>query len=95
METTKMFKAKIQVKKNDKVKLEYNFSDKTKEKLYVTAINYFYGYIEAIGDFSKIRLYAPDVMSLDGFQAWSKDHSFTVRLLNEKGDIIAKEDDII
>lgn len=90
-----MFKAKIQVKQNDKVKIEYNFSDLTKEKLYMTAINFFHGYIDAIGDFTKISLIAPSVMTLDGFQAWTKDQSFTVRLLNEAGDIIAKVDDII
>lgn len=92
---TKMFKARIEVKQNDKVKFEYNFSDFTKERLYASATNYFCGYIQAVADITSVELIRPSVMSIDGFQAWSKERSFTVKLLNEKGDIIAKVDDII
>lgn len=88
-------KAKIQVKQNGKVKWEYLFSDNTKEGLFKTVINYFHGYIEAVGDFSKTTLYTPSVMSLDGYHAWSKCNGLTIQLLNENDQIITTVNDII
>lgn len=90
-----MFKAKIQVKQNDKVKWEYLFNDTTKEGLFKTTINYFHGYIEAMGDFTKIKLYTPAVMSLDGYHAWSNGSGYTIQLLNEQDQIITTINDII
>lgn len=90
-----MYRAKIQVKQNDKVKWEYLFSDTNKEKLFQTTINYFHGYIVAVGDFSETKLYTPCVMSLDGYHAWSKCHGLTIQLLNENDQIITTVNDII
>lgn len=90
-----MFKAKIQVKQNDKVKWEYLFSDTTKDGLFKTVTNYFHGYINAMGDFSKMTLNIPSVMSLDGYHAWSNGSGYTIQLLNDQDQIITTVNDII
>ena len=90
-----MFRAKIQVKQNDKLKWEYCFSDTTKESLYKAVVTYFIGYIHAMGDFTKMTINAPSVMSLDGYHAWSNGSGYTIQLLNDQDKIITTVNDII
>ena len=90
-----MFKAKIQIKKNEIIKDEYFFSDDDKGKLLLCATSWFLGYVRGIADCHVLpNLMQPHVPSLDGYQAWSE-NGYTIRLLNSEGNIIANENDII
>lgn len=90
-----MFRAKIQVKQNDKTKCEDIFSDTTKEELFVKVINYFHGYISAMSDFTKMTIEYPTQISLDGYRAWSNGSGYTIQIVNENGQIITTANDII
>lgn len=89
------YRVNLTVKKDNQIVDEYSFTDESKEKLYTCATSWFHGYIRAIGDFSRVKLSVPYVPSMDGYQAWSGNNYYTIRLTNANGDIVTDINSII
>lgn len=90
-----MYKAKIRVTYKDIIEDEYYFSYDDKGELLLCATSWFLGYIQGLSDGGKaLTIEMPGVMSIDGYQAWTKDGK-RYRLLNANGDVIKNLDDII
>lgn len=89
------YRVNLTVKKDNQIVDEYSFTDESKEKLYICATSWFHGYIRAIGDFSRVQLNVPYVPSMDGYQAWSGNNYYTIKLTNANGDIMTDINSII
>ena len=90
-----MYKAKIRITYKDIIEDDYYFSDEDKGKLLLCATSWFLGYIRGLLDAGKaLTIEMPSVMSIDGYQAWTKDGK-RYRLLNTKNEIIKNIDSII
>ena len=90
-----MYKAKIEIKNGNEIVDTYYFSDDDKGKLLLCATSWFLGYVKGYADTGVKMLYQPCCSSLDGYQAWDKEHKFTMKLLNANGEIIKDINTII
>lgn len=90
-----MYRARIEIKKENVIVDTYYFSDDDKGKLLLCATSWFLGYVKGYADAYNRTLYHPCSPSMDGFQAWDKEHKLTMKLLNVYGDVIAGIDNII
>lgn len=79
---------------NNSLVHSYSLYGSTSEKLFVNAISYFRGYVQAYTDCHGFEMFTPAVMSLDGFHAWSKTSVHKIELVNKHGVIISKSTDI-
>lgn len=89
-----MYNVTVNLFINDNLVHSYGLFGSTREKLFLNAISYFRGYVQAYADCHGFEMFTPAVMSLDGFHAWSKTRVHRIELVNKNEVIISKSTDI-